>query len=146
MQDDFNVEESYIVKHERLGNIFLDKFDEHHANVSNEEFIKNYNNGEFEEDENFKINLGNGHVVEQSDRNLRDNSKAQDGIHNTNCQEAATDILERSEPEELADNSCCYCEVEMLTSQWHKCVKCKGHVHGAGIGCMNQAEVCRNCQ
>ena len=92
------------------------------------------------------INLGHDGEIAPNDRQLRGVTKQLVNLHKQQCEELALDILEDCDEVEMAEYSCCYCEVDMLLVQWNLCDTCKEHCHGYGIGCMNRAGVCKNCQ
>ena len=144
VNDEIDIGKSFIANHSRLKDAFWKEWDDAHANISREEFLKV--DRQYKEDATFHVNLGNNGEVEESERVLRGSKVTKENIYKKQCIEAATDIVDEADENELADYSCCYCEVEMLTNQWHECKMCKQHCHGNGIGCSNQAGICKNCQ
>ena len=100
---------------------------------------------QFEEDETFEINLGNNFLIESSDRQLRNNADTEETIYRQQCEERANEYLDEADMDNLADYNCCYCKVDMLVTQWHKCKSCGQNVHGYVVGCMNEESECKNC-
>ena len=99
----------------------------------------------YEEDETFEINLGNDFVVGESSRELRTNTDTTMWIYKQQCEERAGDAIEDADMNDMAEYSCCFCDVETRTTQWHKCSECVNNVHGYGTGCINMEGVCKNC-
>ena len=102
--DAFDVNTTYIATHERLGEQFVEKYEELIANVSMAEFLKEER--QFEEDETFEINLGNDFVVGESERQLRNNSDTTTAIYRQQCEERATEILEDADMLDFAKLRC----------------------------------------
>ncbi len=101
---------------------------------------------QFEDDKLFEINLGNDFVVDSTDRQLRSNNDTKVVIYKQQCEERATECLEDTNMEDLAGYCCCFCKVEMLKVQRHKCHICGVNVHSYGIGCMDEEGQCKSCQ
>ena len=141
--DDFDVNTTYIATHERLGEQFLVKYDECINSISMDDFLKRET--QYEEDETFEINLGNDFVVGESSRELGFNTNTAMSIYKQQCEEKAGDIIADADMDDMAEYSCCFCSVEMMKTQWHKCSECGNNVHGYGIGCMDMEGVCKNC-
>eukprot|EP00834_Sanchytrium_tribonematis_P005958 NODE_399_length_8099_cov_0.731375.p4 type:complete len:231 gc:universal NODE_399_length_8099_cov_0.731375:7527-6835(-) len=144
---DWGPEDTYLAKHERLGEGFIAAYYESLANVCITEIVSKSKQFEADElgDETFHVNLYN--FDPDAERATLRTRTSVDPLTKTRseCEARAYEILDRASPSELTDKVCVFCNVEMLSTQNHVCDKCLQPVHGFGIGCMSRSDICLNC-